>query len=94
MLILQVAIIVLNNLKNMGNSKIDSEALNYWRFLLKLVIPIILLSCKAKIEQDKIKVDTVVINKPDTTTYKWCDNFTDKQLRELCENGKLVINNK
>jgi hypothetical protein len=78
----------------MENSKIDSEALNYWKFLLKLVIPIVLLSCKYKVEQKKIPIDTIVINAPDTTTYKWCDNFTDKQLRELCEEGKLVINNK
>ena len=72
----------------------DSEALDYWNFLLKLTIPIVLLSCKYKVEQKKLPYDTIQINTPDTTTYKWCDNFSDAQLRELCENGNLVINNK
>ncbi len=78
----------------MGNSKIDSEAFNYWKFLLKLVIPIVLLSCKYKVEQKKLPIDTIIINTPDTTTYHYSDNFTDSQLREMCREGKLVINNK
>jgi len=64
--------------------------------LIKYILPFALLACKAKIQQDKIQVidKKTVTCKPDTTTYKWSDYYTDSQLRELCENGNLVINNK
>jgi hypothetical protein len=71
---------------------IDSEALNYWKFLLKLTIPIILLSCKAKIINEQKCIDSVVFNfAKDTTSYHWSDNFTDNQLRELVRTNKLII---
>jgi hypothetical protein len=79
----------------MVNSKIDSDCLNYWKFLLKLVIPIVLLSCKAKVMQEQKCIDTVVFDcKKDTSNYHFSDEFTDAQLRQLCREGKLVINNK
>jgi hypothetical protein len=63
--------------------------------LIKYLLPLCLLACKAKIEQNKqVITKNVVTCKKDTSTYKWSDEYTDKQLRELCENGNLVINNK
>ncbi len=63
--------------------------------LIKFILPFALLCCKAKIESNKLVISkNVVTCKKDTSTYKWSDEFSDSQLRELCENGKLIINNK
>jgi len=70
----------------------DSDALDYWKFLIKLSIPIVLLSCQAKIVKEQKCIDTVVFNcAKDTSNYHFSDEFTDAQLRQLCREGKLVI---
>jgi hypothetical protein len=63
--------------------------------LIKYLLPLALLACKAKIQQDKIQVinQKSVTCKTDTSKYHWSNEFSDKQLRELCENVNLVINN-
>ena len=63
--------------------------------ILKYLIPLVLLSCKAKIMSEQKCVDTVVFNcAKDTSDYHWSDEFTDNQLRELARTNKLIINNK
>jgi hypothetical protein len=63
--------------------------------VIKYLLPFALLCCKAKIESNKQFITkNVVTCKTDTSTYKWSDEYTDKQLRELCESGNLVIDNK
>ena len=51
--------------------------------LIKYFIPLVLLSCKAKIQHDKIHV----INKKEplcmSCEYTWQDNFTKEELKEL-----------
>lgn len=60
--------------------------------MIKYLLPLALLCCKAKVSQEQKCKDTVVFDcKKDTSNYVWSDNFTDKELRELCESGKLVI---
>ena len=60
--------------------------------IIKYIIPLVLLSCKAKIMQEQKCVDTVVFNcAKDTSVYHWSDNFTDNQLRELARTNKLII---
>ena len=60
--------------------------------LLKYLIPIVLLSCKAKITSEQKCIDTVVFNcAKDTSDYHWSDEFTDNQLRELARTNKLII---
>lgn len=65
--------------------------------LIKYILPLVLLSCKAKImsEQKQKCTDTIVFDcRKDTSEYHWSDNFTDNQLRELARTNKLIINNK
>lgn len=63
--------------------------------LIKYLIPLVLLSCKAKIMSEQKCIDTVVFNcTKDTSDYHWSDEFTDNQLRELARTNKLIINNK
>lgn len=63
--------------------------------LIKYLIPLVLLSCKAKIMSEQKCVDTVVFNcAKDTSNYHFSDNFTDSELRQLCRENKLIINNK
>ena len=63
--------------------------------LVKYLLPFALLCCKAKIEKNKQVIkQNIVTCKTDSSEYHWSNEFTDKQLRELCENGNLVINNK
>jgi hypothetical protein len=63
--------------------------------LIKFILPFTLLCCKAKIENNKqVITKNVVTCKTDTSEYHWSNEFSDSQLRELCENGNLVINNK
>ena len=63
--------------------------------ILKYLIPLVLLSCKAKIMSEQKCIDTVVFNcAKDTSEYIWSDEFTDAQLRQLCRENKLIINNK
>ena len=63
--------------------------------LLKYILPLVLLSCKAKIISEQKCVDTVVFNcAKDTSNYHFSDNFTDSELRQLCRENKLIINNK
>ncbi len=61
--------------------------------LLKYLLPLALLCCKAKVQQEQIKCkDTVVFDcKKDTSQYFWVDEFTDAQLRQLCREGTLVV---
>ena len=61
--------------------------------LIKYLLPLALLCCKAKIQQEQIKCkDTIVFDcKKDTSMYHWSDNFSDNELRELCRNGNLMI---
>lgn len=65
--------------------------------LLKYILPLVLLSCKAKImsEQNQKCTDTIVFDcRKDTSNYHFSDNFTDSELRQLCRENKLIINNK
>lgn len=65
--------------------------------IIKYIIPLVLLSCKAKImsEQNQKCTDTIVFDcRKDTSEYIWSDEFTDAQLRQLCRENKLIINNK
>jgi hypothetical protein len=63
--------------------------------LLKYILPLVLLSCKAKIMSEQKCIDTVVFNcAKDTSNYHFSDNFTDSELRQLCRENKLIINNK
>jgi len=64
--------------------------------LIKFILPLTLLCCKDKVHQEQQKCkDTVVFDcKKDTSNYHYSDEFTDAQLRELCREGKLIINNK
>lgn len=60
--------------------------------LIKYILPLALLACKAKVVKEQKCKDTVIFDcKKDTSQYFWSDEFTDKELRELCESGKLVI---
>lgn len=60
--------------------------------IIKYILPLALLCCKAKVSQEQKCKDTVVFDcKKDTSQYHWSDNFTDNQLRELCRNGNLMI---
>jgi hypothetical protein len=63
--------------------------------ILKYILPLVLLSCKAKIMSEQKCIDTVVFNcAKDTSNYHFSDNFTDSELRQLCRENKLIINNK
>ncbi len=60
--------------------------------LIKYLLPFALLCCKAKIVNEQKCKDTIVFDcKKDTSEYHFSDEFTDKQLRQLCREGKLVI---
>jgi hypothetical protein len=61
--------------------------------LIKYLIPLVLLACKAKVHHEQQKcIDTVVFNcAKDTSDYHWSDDFTDNQLRELARTNKLII---
>jgi hypothetical protein len=51
--------------------------------LLKYLIPLVLLSCKAKIERDKIAIVNHKSVVCDSCEYRWQDNFTKEELKEL-----------
>jgi hypothetical protein len=51
--------------------------------LIKYLIPLLLLACKAKIEHDKISVINHKSEVCDTCEYRWKDEFTPKELNEL-----------
>ena len=60
--------------------------------LIKYILPLALLACKAKVSQEQKCKDTVIFDcKKDTSQYHWSDNFSDNELRELCRNGNLMI---
>lgn len=60
--------------------------------LIKYILPLALLACKAKVQQEQKYKDTVIFDcKKDTSMYHWSDNFSDNELRELCRNGNLII---
>lgn len=60
--------------------------------MIKYLLPLFLLCCKAKVMQKQKCADTVVFNcAKDTSEYHWSDNFTDNQLRELARTNKLII---
>ena len=60
--------------------------------IIKYILPLALLACKAKVHQEQKCKDTVVFDcKKDTSEYFWSDEFTDAQLRQLCREGVLII---
>ena len=60
--------------------------------LLKYLLPLALLCCKAKVHQEQKCKDTVIFDcKKDTSEYHFSDDFTDAQLRQLCREGVLII---
>lgn len=60
--------------------------------LIKYILPLALLACKAKVNQEQKCKDTVIFDcKKDTSEYFWADEFTDSQLRQLCREGVLII---
>ena len=60
--------------------------------LIKYILPLALLACKAKVSHEQKCKDTVIFDcKKDTSMYFWSDEFTDAQLRQLCREGVLII---
>ena len=60
--------------------------------IIKYILPLALLACKAKVSKEQKCKDTVVFDcKKDTSQYFWSDEFTDAQLRQLCREGVLII---
>lgn len=60
--------------------------------IIKYILPLALLACKAKVHQEQKCKDTVVFDcKKDTSMYHFSDEFTDAQLRQLCREGVLII---
>ena len=60
--------------------------------MIKYLLPLALLACKAKVSHEQKCKDTVVFDcRKDTSEYFWSDEFTDAQLRQLCREGVLII---